>query len=167
LVDEQNYNTLMLEMFKDSGIKSKIVDQYIPIINEKVNAYLEKLDFFVSFNLNSEFVETIKSRHRDDFTYSSFSAGEKMRIDMSLLFTFRSLAKMRNSFTTNILMLDEIGDSSTDTAGVDLLISILESKEFDDSNLFVITHSNKDAFEERFDGLYEIYKRDGFTVIKD
>lgn len=167
LSDEQNYNSLMLEMFKDSGIKSKIVDQYIPIINEKVNAYLEKLDFFVSFNLNSEFVETIKSRHRDDFTYSSFSAGEKMRIDMSLLFTFRSLAKMRNSFSTNLLMLDEIGDSSTDSAGIDLLISILQSPEFDDSNLFVITHSNKDVFEQRFDGLYEVSKRDGFTVIKE
>jgi len=167
LQDEQRYNTIMLELFKDSGIKSKIVDQYIPIINEHVNNYLEKLDFFVSFNLNSEFVETIKSRHRDDFTYSSFSAGEKLRIDMALMFTFRTLAKMRNAFSSNVLMLDEICDASADSAGVEGLISILCSAEFSESNIMVISHSNKDRFEERFDGFYDVYKRDGFTCLKE
>lgn len=165
IVEEQSYNTIMLELFKDSGIKAKIVDQYIGTINRLVNEYLERLDFFVSFTLDSEFNETIKSRHRDDFTYSSFSAGERVRIDMALLFTFRQLAKMRNSFSCNLLVMDEICDSSSDSAGVELLIGILQSKEFDDSNIMVISHGNIDRFQEAFDGFYEVTKRDGFSVI--
>lgn len=167
LNDEQGYNTIMLELFKDSGVKSKIVDQYIGTINFLVNEYLEKLEFFVSFNLDSEFNETIKSRHRDDFTYSSFSAGEKLRIDMALLFTFRKIAKMRSSFSSNVLLLDEIMDASADADGVGLIIRILESEEFVDSNIMVISHSNKDRFEESFDGSYEVFKRDGFTQISE
>lgn len=167
LNDEQNYSAVMLELFKDSGVKSKIVDQYIGTINFLVNEYLEKLEFFVSFNLDSEFNETIKSRHRDDFTYASFSAGEKLRIDMALLFTFRKIAKMRSSFSSNVLLLDEIMDASADADGVELLVGILESEEFVDSNIMVISHSNKDRFEERFDGSYEVFKRDGFTQIRD
>lgn len=166
IMEEQKYNAIMLELFKDTGIKSKIVEQYIPLINLKVNEYLEKLDFFVSFNLNSEFAETIKSRHRDTFTYSSFSAGEKMRIDVALMFTFRALAKMRNAFGCNLLLLDEICDASLDSSGIDLLMNILGDVEFDTTNMFVISHGNKELFEERFDGLYEVYKRDGFTCIK-
>jgi predicted nucleic acid-binding Zn-ribbon protein len=167
LNDEQSYSTVMLELFKDSGVKSKIVDQYIGTINFLVNEYLEKLEFFVSFNLDSEFNETIKSRHRDDFTYSSFSAGEKLRIDMALLFTFRKIAKMRSSFSSNVLLLDEIMDASADADGVGLIIKILESEEFFDSNIMVISHSNKDRFEESFDGNYVVFKRDGFTQIND
>lgn len=166
ITEEQSYNAVMLELFKDTGIKSKIVDQYIPIINTLVNQYLEKLDFFVSFNLNSEFVETIKSRHRDDFSYASFSAGEKIRIDLALLFTFRQLAKMRNSFSCNLLLLDEVCDASADSAGIESLIGILQSKEFADTNIMVISHGNKERFEESFDGLYEVFKRDGFTCLR-
>lgn len=165
LTEEQSYNTLMLELFKDSGIKSKIVDQYIPVINKLSNEYLEKLDFFVSFELDSEFSETIKSRHRDKFTYDSFSAGERMRIDMALMFTFRRLAKMRNSFSSNLMLLDEILDSSLDSTGIDLLMNILDDSEFSETNIAVISHSNKDLFEDRFDGSYNVYKRDGFTQI--
>jgi ABC-type Mn2+/Zn2+ transport system ATPase subunit len=132
-----------------------------------VNQYLEKLDFFVSFELNSEFVETIKSRHRDDFTYSSFSAGEKQRIDTALLFTFRQLANMRNSFSCNLLLMDEILDASIDSAGIEHLMTILEGDEFNDANIMIISHRNKETFEDNFDGLYEIYKRDGFTCLKE
>lgn len=167
LNDEQGYSTIMLELFKDSGVKSKIVDQYIPVINKMVNEYLDKFEFFVSFNLDNEFVETIKSRHRDDFTYSSFSAGERMRIDLALLFTFRRLAKMRNSFSSNLLLCDEIFDSSIDKEGINLLLTIFDDPEFDDTNLMVISHANKELFEDIFDGLYEFTKRDGFTEIKE
>lgn len=164
---EQDYNTIMLELFKDSGIKSKIVDQYIPIINKLVNQYLDKLNFFVSFNLDSEFNEVIKSRHRDTFTYSSFSAGEKMRIDVALLFTFRQLAKMKNSFSCNLLVLDEIMDASVDIDGIELLMNILSDEEFKQSNLIVISHANKEKFEDSFDGCYEIKKRDGFSEVHE
>lgn len=166
LNDDLNYTAVMLELFKDSGAKSKIVDQYIPVINKMVNEYLDKFEFFVSFNLDSEFVETIKSRHRDDFTYASFSAGERMRIDLALLFTFRRLAKMRNSFSSNLLLCDEIFDSSIDKDGIGLLLTIFDDAEFTDTNLMVISHANKELFEDTFDGLYEFTKRDGFTEIK-
>lgn len=164
---EQDYNLVMLELFKDSGIKSKIVEQYIPVINTLVNQYLDKLDFFVSFNLDSEFNEIIKSRHRDNFTYSSFSAGEKQRIDSALLFTFRQLAKMKNSFSCNLLALDELLDSSTDSDGIDLIMNILNDKEFAESNILVISHANKERFEDSFEGCYNVYKRDGFTEISE
>lgn len=167
VTDDQRYNAIKLELFKDSGIKSKIVDQYIPVINKLVNEYLEKLDFFVSFNLDSEFTETIKSRYRDDFTYSSFSAGERQRIDLALLFTFRQLAKMRNSFSSNLLLCDEILDASIDAAGIDLLMNIFDAEEFRHTNIMVISHRNKEVFEETFDGLYEVFKRDGFTQLRD
>lgn len=166
LNDDLNYTTVMLELFKDSGAKSKIVEQYIPVINKLVNEYLDKFEFFVSFNLDAEFNETIKSRHRDDFTYASFSAGERMRIDLALLFTFRRLAKMRNSFSSNLLLCDEIFDSSIDKDGIGLLLSIFNDAEFTDTNLMVISHANKELFEDNFDGIYEFYKRDGFTEIK-
>jgi DNA repair exonuclease SbcCD ATPase subunit len=164
---EQDYNVVMLELFKDSGIKSKIVEQYIPVINKLVNEYLEKLEFFVSFNLDSEFNEVIKSRHRDDFTYNSFSAGEKQRIDLSLLFTFRQLSKMKNSFETNILCFDEVLDASIDSDGINNILEIFNSTEFVQSNIFIISHGNIDKFGESFDGVYEVTKRDGFTEISD
>jgi len=165
--EEQDYNSVMLELFKDSGIKSKIVDQYLPTINMLVNTYLEKLDFFVSFNLDSEFNETIKSRHRDIFTYSSFSAGQKKRIDIALLLTFRQIAKMKNSFSCNLLGLDEFADGSTDLEGIELMLDIFDTDEFKDTNLVIISHGNKDLLEQRFDGSLEFYTRDGFTQIKE
>lgn len=164
---DQEYNQSMLELFSDSGVKAKIVDQYIPIINNLVNSYLEKLDFFISFNLDSEFNEIIKSRHRDAFSYASFSAGEKQRIDLALLFTFRQLAKIRNSFDCNLLFLDEICDSSIDTNGIDNLIKIFESPDLKRSNIVIISHRNKEVFEDRFSGAYEIYKEQGFSQILD
>lgn len=166
LKTELEYSTTMLELFKDTGVKSKIVDQYVPVINKLVNEYLEKLDFFVSFNLDSEFTETIKSRHRDDFTYSSFSAGERQRIDMALLFTFRQIAKLKNSFSTNLLLLDEILDASLDDGGIQNLITIFESPEFDSTNLFVISHRNGDVLGDAFDDAFRVYKESGFTQIE-
>jgi DNA repair exonuclease SbcCD ATPase subunit len=160
---EQDYNAVMLELFKDSGIKSKIVEQYIPVINKLANKYLEKLDFFVSFNLDSEFKEVIKSRHRDIFTYNSFSAGEKQRIDLALLFTFRELARQKNSFLCNLFALDELIDASIDSAGIDLLMDIFNSDEFKDSNILVISHRDKEALEDSFNHVYTVRKRDGFS----
>ena len=167
LNDQQNYNVVMLELFKDSGIKSKIVDQYIPVINSLVNKYLEALDFYVSFNLDSEFSETIKSRHRDTFTYNSFSMGERQRIDLSLLFTFRQISRMKNAFGSNIFIADESLDASIDAAGIELLVDIFDSETFAGSNILVISHRNKEVFQETFDGVYEVYKRDGFTQLSE
>jgi DNA repair exonuclease SbcCD ATPase subunit len=164
---EQDYNNLMIELFKDSGIKTKIVDQYIPIINGLINGYLEKLDFFISFNLDSEFNEIIKSRHRDDFTYGSFSAGEKTRIDTALLLTFRQLSKIRNSFDCNILFLDEILEC-LDQKGIDNFLALIdELEEFKTSNIFIISHKSKDQLAEVFDGNLLMYKESGFSLIKD
>lgn len=161
------YYDVMLELFKDSGIKSKIVAQYIPIINQTVNFYLDKLDFFVSFELDDNFNEIIKSRHRDMFSYESFSAGERQRIDLALMFTFRHLAGIRNSLNCNLLFLDEILDSSLDMAGIDNLVKIFESDDLKDSNIFVISHRNRDTFEDIFDGSYEIYREQGFSQLRD
>lgn len=167
LNEDQDYNTLMLELLKDSGIKSKIVDQYIPIINKLVNEYLERLDFFVSFNLDSEFNEVIKSRHRDVFTYSSFSMGEKQRIDLAMMFTMRRIAAMKSSFECNILCADEVLDAAVDADGVELINEILMAPEFNSTNLFVISHRNTDLFQDLFDGKYLAKKRDGFSEIHE
>ena len=118
-------NSVMSEMLKDTGIKTKVIKQYIPVINKLVNQYLQVLDFFVHFNLDESFQETIRSRHRDAFSYDSFSEGEKQRIDLALLFTWRMIAKMKNSVATNLLILDETFDSSLDHDGVDNLMKIL------------------------------------------
>lgn len=167
LNSEQDYNDLMIKLFKDSGIKTKIIDQYIPIINNLINGYLEKLDFFISFNLDSEFDEIIKSRHRDDFTYGSFSAGEKTRIDTALLLTFRQLSKIRNSFDCNILFLDEILEC-LDQKGIDNFLALIEElEEFKTSNIYIISHKSKDQLAEVFDGNLLMYKESGFSLIKD
>jgi DNA repair exonuclease SbcCD ATPase subunit len=164
---EQDYNNLMIELFKDSGIKTKIIDQYIPIINDLINGYLEKLDFFISFNLDSEFNEIIKSRHRDDFTYGSFSAGEKTRIDTALLLTFRQLSKIRNSFDCNVLFLDEILEC-LDQKGIDNFLTLIEDlEEFKTSNIYIISHKSKDQLAEVFDGNLLMYKESGFSLVKD
>jgi DNA repair exonuclease SbcCD ATPase subunit len=127
LNEEYSYNTVMAEMLKDTGIKTKVIKQYIPVINKLVNQYLQVLDFFVHFNLDESFQETIRSRHRDAFSYDSFSEGEKQRIDLALLFTWRMIAKMKNSVATNLLILDETFDSSLDHDGVDNLMKILHT----------------------------------------
>ena len=159
-----SYNTIILEILKDTGIKTKIIKQYLPVINKLVNQYLQVLDFFVSFNLDESFSETIRSRHRDNFSYDSFSEGEKQRIDLALLFTWRQIAKMRNSVSTNLLMLDETFDSSLDYEGVDNLMKIIETLD-DDTNIFVISHKG-DILEGRFQKKLEFHKEKNFSKLK-
>jgi len=162
-IDGQNYNMIASEMLKDTGIKTKIVKQYLPVINKLVNQYLQILDFFVLFNLDESFNETIKSRYRDEFTYASFSEGEKQRIDLSLLFTWRQIAKMKNSANTNLLILDETFDSSLDTDGIDNLMKILGSVQ--DTNVFVISHKG-DVLDSKFRNKIEFVKERNFSRIK-
>lgn len=159
--DSETYNTAVLEMLKDSGIKSKIIKQYVPVINKVVNEYLEILDFFVLFNLDEEFNETIKSRHRDTFSYSSFSEGEKQRIDLALLFTWREIARMKNSISTNLLIMDETFDKSLDDDGIDNLFRILYSLD-KSSNVFVISHKGE-MLEGKFERTFKYSKPKNFT----
>jgi len=134
-------------LLKDDGIKSKIIKQYVPIINKLVNKYLAAMEFFVQFELDEKFNEKIKSRFRDEFTYDSFSEGEKMRIDLSLLFTWRAVSKLRNSISTNLLILDEVFDSSLDTTGTDEFLRIISSLA-GDTNTFVISHKGDQLFDK-------------------
>ena len=158
-----SYNSVMSEMLKDTGIKTKIIKQYLPVINQLVNQYLQILDFFVHFNLDESFSETIRSRHRDEFTYASFSEGEKQRIDLSLLFTWRQIAKMKNSVATNLLILDETFDSSLDHEGVDNLLKILTTLG-DDTNIFVISHKGE-VLDGKFNSKIEFKKEKNFSKI--
>ena len=159
-----SYNAVMLEMLKDTGIKTKIIKQYLPVINKFVNQYLQVLDFFVSFNLDEAFSETIRSRHRDSFSYASFSEGEKQRIDLALLFTWRQIAKMKNSVSTNLLVLDETFDSSLDYEGVDNLMKIIYTLG-DDTNVFVISHKG-DILDGKFQNKLEFHKEKNFSKLK-
>ena len=162
--EDKSYNDVILEMLKDTGIKTKIIKQYIPVINKFVNQYLQVLDFFVHFDLNESFQETIRSRHRDEFTYDSFSEGEKQRIDLALLFTWRQIAKMKNSVATNLLILDETFDSSLDHDGVDNLMKILYSLD-DSTNTFVISHKG-DILDGKFGEKIEFVKEKNFSQKK-
>jgi len=161
-IDELNYYSTAALMLKDTGIKTKIVKQYLPVINKLVNKYLTTLDFFVNFNLDESFKETIKSRHRDDFSYASFSEGEKQRIDMALMLTWRAVAKLKNSTNTNILILDEIFDSSLDTNGTEDLMKILAMLE--NTNLFVISHKG-DILQDKFRNVIRFEKVNNFSRI--
>jgi DNA repair exonuclease SbcCD ATPase subunit len=161
-IDELNYYSTAALMLKDTGIKTKIVKQYLPVINKLVNKYLTTLDFFVNFNLDESFKETIKSRHRDDFSYASFSEGEKQRIDMALMLTWRAVAKLKNSTNTNILILDEIFDSSLDTNGTEDLMKILSMLE--NTNLFVISHKG-DILQDKFRNVIRFEKVNNFSRI--
>ncbi len=147
LKDEQQYNEAAKAMLQDTGIKTKIIKQYLPIMNKLINAYLQSMEFYVNFNLDENFNETIKSRFRDDFNYASFSEGEKMRIDLALLFTWRAIAKMKNSTNTNLLILDEIFDSSLDGTGTEEFLKILGTLE--NENIFVISHKG-DQLTDKF-----------------
>jgi DNA repair exonuclease SbcCD ATPase subunit len=157
------YSTVITELLKDTGIKTKIIKQYLPVINNLTNKYLQVLDFFVSFHLDDTFKESIKSRHRDEFSYDSFSEGEKQRIDLALLFTWRQVAKMKNSVATNLLILDETFDSSLDVEGVDNLTRILDTLS-DDTNVFIISHKGE-LLEGKFEDKLEFVKRKNFSVI--
>jgi DNA repair exonuclease SbcCD ATPase subunit len=160
--EERLYYEVATTLLKDTGIKTKIIRQYIPVINKLVNKYLASLEFFVNFNLDESFKETIKSRHRDDFTYASFSEGEKQRIDMALMLTWRAVAKLKNSASTNILILDEIFDSSLDTNGTEDLMKILNMLE--GSNLFVISHKG-DILQDKFANVIRFEKVNNFSRI--
>ena len=163
LNEEYSYNNVMSEMLKDTGIKTKIIKQYMPVINKLVNQYLQILDFYVHFDLDESFQETIRSRHRDAFSYDSFSEGEKQRIDLALLFTWRMIAKMKNSISTNLLLLDETFDSSLDHDGVENLMKILHSLD-ENSNTFIISHKG-DILDGKFQHKLEFIKEKNFSKI--
>ena len=146
LREDKFYVDVARNLLMDTGIKTKIINKYLPIMNKLINGYLTSMDFYVNFTLDNNFNETIKSRHRDEFSYSSFSEGEKMRIDLALLFTWRAVAKMKNSTNTNLLILDEIFDSSLDTTGTDDFLKILHT--FADQNVFVISHKGDTMFDK-------------------
>jgi len=161
--EEQEYHTIAESLLKDSGIKTKIIRQYLPVINKLVNKYLKSMDFFVQFDLDETFKETIKSRHRDKFTYASFSEGEKQRIDLALVFTWRTIAKMKNSASTNLLLLDEVFDSSLDVNGTDYVMQLLNTIG-DDANVFVISHKSDQLFD-KFRSVVKFEKKNNYSVM--
>lgn len=162
LIEEKSYLEAASALLKDTGIKTKIVRQYLPVINKLVNKYLASLDFFVNFNLDESFKETIKSRHRDDFSYNNFSEGEKQRIDMALMLTWRAVAKLKNSANTNLLILDETFDSSLDANGTDYLMTVLHTLE--GVNLFVISHKG-DVLQDKFENVIRFVKEKNFSKV--
>jgi len=164
LIEEQHYLSLASTLLKDSGIKSRIIKNYIPVINTTINSYLTQMNFFVNFHLDEEFNETIKSRHRDVFTYASFSEGEKKKIDLALLFAWRSIASMKNSITTNLLILDEILDGSLDDQATDAFLDIMANTKAG-TNTFVISHKPKEVLQDKFDRCIQFAKRGNFSRV--
>ena len=164
LREEQTYAEAARSMLMDTGIKTKIIKQYLPIMNKLINTYLTAMEFYVNFTLNENFEETIKSRFRDEFTYASFSEGEKMRIDLALLFTWRAVAKMKNSTNTNLLILDEIFDSSLDSTGTDEFLKILNT--LDGENVFVISHK-QDVLVDKFRSTIRFEKVKNFSHVAE
>ena len=162
LKEEKSYAEAEKLILQDTGIKTKIIKQYLPIMNKLINTYLTSMEFYVNFTLNENFEESIKSRYRDEFTYSSFSEGEKMRIDLSLLFTWRAIAKMKNSANTNLLILDEIFDSSLDGTGTDEFLKILNT--LGDENVFVISHK-QDVLADKFKSTIKFEKVKNFSHV--
>ena len=160
LREERIYDEASRSMLQDTGIKTKIIKQYLPVMNKLINTYLTSMEFYVNFTLDENFEETIKSRYRDDFSYSSFSEGEKMRIDLALLFTWRAVAKMKNSTNTNLLILDEIFDSSLDGTGTDEFLKILNT--LGDENVFVISHK-QDQLVDKFRNTIKFEKIKNFS----
>jgi len=161
LMSSQTYKQAAYEMLKDSGIKTKIIKEYLPVMNNLVNKYLQVLDFFVSFHLDESFNESIRSRYRDAFNYASFSEGEKAKIDIALLLTWRQIARMKNSASTNLLIMDEVFDGSLDAIGTDSLMSILNSFG-EGSNTFIISH-NTDQIYDQFDKVITFKKESNFS----
>ena len=161
LFDDKEMMGIVSSMLKDGGIKTRIIKQYVPVMNKLINKYLAAMDFFVQFELDEGFNETIKSRFRDVFSYSSFSEGEKLRIDLALLFTWRAVSKLRNSVSTNLLLMDEIMDSSLDNAGTDEFLKIINELTAD-SNIFIISHKG-DQLYEKFDNVIRFEKVKNFS----
>ena len=164
LREDKTYAEAAKNMLQDTGIKTKIIKQYLPIMNKLINTYLTSMEFYVNFTLDENFEETIKSRYRDEFTYDSFSEGEKMRIDLALLFTWRAVAKMKNSTNTNLLILDEIFDSSLDGTGTDEFLKILNT--LGDENVFVISHK-QDALADKFRSTIKFEKIKNFSHVSN
>lgn len=164
LSSEKQYLEYAGNLLKDTGIKTRIIKQYLPIMNKLINKYLTSMDFFVNFNINENFEESIKSRHRDDFSYANFSEGEKMRIDLALLFTWRQIAKMKNSTNTNLLILDEVFDSSLDTVGTDEFLKLLYEMD-KDTNVFVISHKGDQLFD-KFRSVIKFKKVNNFSQVE-
>ena len=162
LKEDKIYSEAVRDMLMDSGIKTKIIKQYLPIMNKLINTYLTSMEFYVNFTLDENFNETIKSRYRDEFTYASFSEGEKMRIDLALLFTWRAVAKMKNSTNTNLLVLDEIFDSSLDATGTDEFQKILNT--LGNENVFVISHK-QDVLADKFRSTIRFNKERNFSHV--
>lgn len=163
LQEARNLEEVASILLKDTGIKTAIIREYLPVMNKLINKYLNAMDAYIHFELDEAFNEIVKSRHRDDFTYASFSEGEKMRIDLAILFTWRQIAKMKNSVNTNLLILDEIFDSSLDTAGTDYFLSLMNSFG-ENSNIFVISHKGDQLFD-KFRSVIKFEKRNDFSVI--
>jgi len=163
LLEEKDYYDAAATLLKDTGIKTRVIRQYIPVINKLVNKYLRLMDFFVSFELDEKFDEHIKSRHRDDFSYESFSEGEKQRIDLALTFTWRQIAAMKNSAHTNLFVLDEVFDSSLDAAGTEYLMTMINTLGAN-SNVWVISHRG-DHLHDKFSNSVRFEKRKNFSVI--
>jgi DNA repair exonuclease SbcCD ATPase subunit len=163
LQEQRNLEEVANILLKDTGIKTAIIREYLPVMNKLINKYLNAMDAYIHFELDEAFNEIVKSRHRDDFTYASFSEGEKMRIDLSILFTWRQIAKMKNSVNTNLLLLDEIFDSSLDTAGTDYFLSLMSSFG-ENTNIFVISHKGDQLFD-KFRSVIKFEKRNDFSII--
>jgi len=161
LFDDKETLAIVSSMLKDGGIKTRIIKQYVPVMNKLINKYLAAMDFFVQFELDENFNETIKSRFRDVFSYASFSEGEKLRIDLALLFTWRAVSRLRNSVTTNLLIMDEIMDSSLDTSGTEEFLKIINEITAD-SNVFIISHKG-DQLYEKFDHVIKFEKVKNFS----
>jgi len=157
------YYECIHSLLKDNGVKSKIIKKYLPLINQNVNKYLQMMDFYINFNLDEEFNEHIKTPIYEDFSYGSFSEGQKQRINLALLFSWRELAKIKNSTNVNLLILDEIFDSSLDSSGIDDFLKIIRYvvKDF---NIFVISH--KDGVQDKFDSIIEFEKRGNFSILQ-
>ena len=162
LKEENFYLDICKNLLHDTGIKSKIIKQYLPVMNQTIQKYLGILDFYVNFHLNEQFEETIKSRYRDDFSYASFSEGEKMRIDLALMFTWREVARLKNSTNTNLLIMDEVFDSSLDASGTDDFLKILN--ELESQNIFVISHKG-DVLFDKFYSMMKFEKQNNFSKI--
>lgn len=164
LQDDKLVLSAAASMLKDGGIKTKIVNQYVPVINKLINKYLSEFDLFVEFHLDEQFNEVIKSRHRDEFSYASFSEGEKQKIDLAILFTWRAVAKLRNSLNTNLLILDEVFDSSLDGNAAEDLLKILQAISRE-SNVFIISH--RDSLHDKFTNTVRFTKHKNFSRIEN
>jgi DNA repair exonuclease SbcCD ATPase subunit len=160
--DSINYYDFAYGLLKDGGVKSKIIKKYLPLINQQVNRYLQMMDFYINFTLDEEFNETVQSPIHEDFSYASFSEGEKMRIDLALLFTWREVAGFKNSVNTNLLILDEVFDSSLDGFGTEEFLKIIKYT-IKDANIFVISH--KTGLDDKFDNVIKFEKVKGFSRI--